>query len=80
MNAATMASDTIATLSVLRRRQASVHRPGETVCGISRRAATGVLIVSIVHRRLAHFNCTRGSTALYIRSASRLATIVAIAT
>src|SRR5436190_14134093 len=36
MNAATMASDTIATLSALNRFQASAHKPGETVCGISR--------------------------------------------
>ncbi len=45
MNATTIASDTIATPSVLRRRQASVHRPGDTVCGISRRGATGGFIV-----------------------------------
>src|SRR4029453_2976760 len=34
----------------------------------------------LVHRRLAHFNWTRGSTALYMRSAARLASIVAMAT
>ena len=42
MNAATIASDTIATLSVFRRRQASAHSPGETVCGISRGETTGL--------------------------------------
>jgi len=37
----TMASDTMPTLSDLRRFQASAHNPGETVCGISRAARAG---------------------------------------
>src|SRR3569833_2224783 len=36
MNSTTIASDTMPTRSERRRRQASVHRPGETVCGMSR--------------------------------------------
>ena len=36
MNAATIASETIPTWSDFRRFHASAHRPGETVCGISR--------------------------------------------
>jgi hypothetical protein len=34
-NAATIASETIATPSALKRRQASAQRPGETACGLS---------------------------------------------
>ena len=79
MNAMTMASETIATLSVFRRRHASVHKPGETVCGISRGGAE-VLRATSLGIGAPYFNWTRGSTALYIRSASRLVMIVANAT
>jgi hypothetical protein len=48
MNAATIASETIATLSVFSRRQARVQSPGETVWGTCRRAgAVGFSAVSI---------------------------------
>ena len=36
MNTTTITSDTIPTWSDFRRFHASAHRPGETVCGISR--------------------------------------------
>ena len=41
MNAATIASDTMPTLSDLRRFHASAHRPGDTVCGTSRTIRAG---------------------------------------
>ncbi len=64
MNAATMTSDTIPTRSDLSRRQASTHRPGDTVCGISRwnsgaRSRSAAMSVAMVY-----LSCTRGSTAL----------------
>ena len=81
-NAATIASETMPTrVAACRRRQASVHRPGDTVCGISRGAATtgGISVMSLPSAS-PHLSCTRGSTALYIRSASRLMIMVATAT
>ncbi len=41
MNKATITSDTMPTLSDLRRFQASAQRPGDTVCGTSRTIRAG---------------------------------------
>ena len=64
-----MPSETIATRLATSRFHASAQRLGEmTCCGLSK----GIVA--------SYLSCTRGSTALYIRSASSVNTMVATAT